>query len=238
MVAHLFHRNIGRQIRLAQLLHLFINIIGYVYSIGFRLLAHKGQHAGLAVSAGKGILVLPIVEHISHFTNIHGATIMIGHNHLLNIIHGIILSQCTHRDFHFLAARLATGGVVIVFINSVAHGLVGNTIFLQLFGLQHNANAALAGANDRNLGNALHHLQLVLDIILDNTANFATGARAGGKGPRHNSTRVQVNCLRRRLINIIGQGFADTGNLLAHLTRLLLRVHAQIKLQNSFAITL
>ena len=223
---------------MAQLLHFFIDIIGYVYRIGLGLLAHESQYTGLAVGTGERILVLPIVQYISHFTNIHGATIMIGHNHLLNIIHGIIFSQGTHSNFHFLAARLATGGVIVIFIDGVPHCLVGNAIFLQLFRLQHNANTALAGAYNSNLRHALHHLQLVLNIILDNTTDFTTGAGAGGKGPSYNRAGVKVNSLGCGLINIIGQGFADTGNLFAHLASLLLGVHAQIKFQNGFTVAL
>ena len=51
---------------MAQLLHFFIDIIGYVYRIGLGLLAHESQYTGLAVGTGERILVLPIVEHIGH----------------------------------------------------------------------------------------------------------------------------------------------------------------------------
>ena len=189
---------------MTQLLHFFVNIIGYIHSIGLGLLAHEGQHAGLTIGAGEGVLILPIVQNISHFTNKHRTTIMIGYNNLFYIIHGVILGQGTHSHFHCLAAGLATGGVVVILIDDITHSLVGNTIFLQLFRLQHDANTALAGAHYGNLGYALHHLELVLNIILDNTTNLATRTGARGKGPGHDGTSVQVNCLRSRLINIIG----------------------------------
>ena len=219
-----------------QLLHLGIDIIGNINSIGFGLLAHKGHNTGNAVGTGKGILILPGVKNISNLTDINRTTVMIGNYHLLNIINIVILAQGAHSNFHSVIFRLAAGSIVIVSVQLTAHCLVGNTVFRQLFRLQHNADSTLAGTDNGNLGNTLHHLQLILDIILHYTADFTTTARGRSKGIGHNCAGVNVNGLRYRLVDIIRQSLAHTGNLFTHLTGLHLRVYTDIKFQNRFTV--
>ena len=161
---------------------------------------------------------------------------MVGNYHLLYIINIVILAQGTHSDFHSVIFRLTAGSIIIVGVQLAAHCLIGNTVFRQLFRLQHNADSTLAGTDNGNLGNALHHLQLILDIILHNAADFTTAARRRSKGIGHNRAGVDVNCLRYRLVDIIRQSLAHTGNLFTHLTGLHLRVYTDIKFQNSFTV--
>ena len=75
-----------------QLLHLGIDIIGNINSIGFGLLAHKGHNARNTVSTGKGILILPGIKHIGNFTDINRTAGMISNYHLLDIINIVILA--------------------------------------------------------------------------------------------------------------------------------------------------
>ena len=51
-----------------------------------------------------------------------------------------------------------------------------------------------------------------------------------------NTLTVNVNRLRYRLVDIIRQSLAHTGNLFTHLTGLHLRVYTYIKFQNSFTV--
>ena len=219
-----------------QLLHLGIDIIGNINSIGFGLLAHKGHNTGNAVGTGKGILILPGVKNISNLTDINRTAVMVSNYHLLNIINIVILAQGAHSNFHSVIFRLAAGSIVIVGIQLTAHCLIGNTVFRQLFRLQHNADSTLAGTDNSNLGNTLHHLQLILDIILHNAADFTTAARRRSKGIGYDRAGVEVYRLCYRLINIIRQRLAHTGNLFTHLTGLHLRVYTDIKFQNRFTV--
>ena len=236
LVAHLINDNIRWKIAVLQLLHLGIDIIGNINRIGFGLLAHKGHNAGNAVGAGKGILILPGVKHIGNLTDINRSAVVISNYHLLDIINIVILTQGTHSNFHSVIFRLAAGGIIVVGVQLAAHSLVGNTVFRQLFRLQHNADSTLAGTDNGNLGNTLHHLQLILDVILYNATDFTTAARGRSKGISYNRARVKVNRLRYRLINIIRQSLAHTGNLFTHLTGLHLRVDTYIKFQNRFTV--
>ena len=161
---------------------------------------------------------------------------MISNYHLLNVIDIVILAQGTHSDFHSVIFRLTAGSIIVIGVQFTAHCLVGNTVFRQLFRLQHNADSTLAGTDNSNLGNTLHHLQLILNIILHNAADFTTAARRRSKGIGHNRAGVDVNSLRYRLVDIIRQSLAHTGNLFTHLTGLHLRVDTDIKFQNCFTV--
>ena len=92
LVAYLINDNIRRQIAVLQLLHLGIDIIGNINSIGFGLLAHKGHNARNTIGTSKGILILPGIKHIGNFTDINRTAIMISNNYLLNIIDIVILA--------------------------------------------------------------------------------------------------------------------------------------------------
>ena len=236
LVAHLINDDIGRQIAVLQLLHLGIDIIGNINRISFGLLAHKGHNAGNTVGTGKGILILPGVKNISNFANINRTAVMVGNYHLLDIIDIVILAQGTHSNFHSVIFCLTAGSIIVIGVQLAAHCLVGNTVFRQLFRLQHNADSTLAGTDNSNLGYAFHHLQLILNIILHNATDFATAARRRSKSIGHNRAGVKVNCLRYRLIDIIRQRLAHTGNLFTHLTGLHLRVYTDIKFQNRFTV--
>ena len=202
------------------------------------MLAHNGQNAGLTVGAGEGAFILPGVEHISYVRNINRAAIIIRHNDLLHVINSIIFANSTHGDFHSVVLRLTARRVVVVGVNLIFNRLVGNAILGKLLRLQHYADSTLAGAHDSDLRYALHHLQLILDAVLDNTANLATRARSRRKGIGHNGARIQVNGLRNRLVDIVRQSTAHAGHLLTHLASLLLRVDADIELQHRFAVAL
>src|SRR5215470_4861324 len=183
--------------------------------VGPRLAADVEQDGRLAFDRGEGARLLNVVLDFAYVAEPDRRTRHVLDDDVAELGGGVDAPHRAHAHLAFAANDAASGRFDVLLADRVLDFVDRDAVCAQAFGVDVNANLALAAPAHRDLADAVNGLQNPPDLFVGDLGRLAQAAVAG-HGDGHHGFGIGVGFLNDRRDDVRRQLAHRAGDLLAH----------------------